>query len=187
MAKLESSLKNMVLSLGIISVVAAGLLAGAYILTKDTIAAAALAKQQAAKEAVLNGQEGTPVEVTVDGFGGKVTVMVGLAADGTILGYEILAHSETPGLGDKAGLWFKTEKNDQCVIGKKAGNLKVKQDGGDVDAITAATISSRAFLKALNEAAAQLGTADACSGATTKVAEDTVVVEVEEEIIIVKE
>lgn len=166
MAKLESSLKNMVLSLGIISIVAAGLLAGAYTLTKDTIAATAAAKQEAAKAAVLNGQEGTPVEVTVDGFGGKMTVMVGLAADGTILGYEILAHSETPGLGDKAGQWFKTEKNNQCVIGKKAGKLMVKQDGGDVDAITAATISSRAFMSALNKAVAGLQGTEAMSGAS---------------------
>lgn len=167
MAKLESSLKNMVLSLGIISIVAAGLLAGAYMLTKDTIAATALAKQEAAKAAVLNGQEGTPVEVTVDGFGGKVTIMFGLAADGTVLGYEVLSQQETPGLGTHMVEWFKNaDKPGQCVIGRKAtGDMKVSKDGGDVDAITAATISSRAFVEALNKAVAQLDV-EAQSGAT---------------------
>ena len=170
MAKLESSLKNMVLSLGIISIVAAGLLAGAYMLTKDTIAATALAKQEAAKAAVLNGQEGTPVEVEVDGFGGKVKIMFGFAADGTILGYEVLEQQETPGLGTHMVEWFKNaEKPGQNVIGRKAtGEMKVSKDGGDVDAITAATISSRAFVDALNKAYAEFAGTEAVSGATVQ-------------------
>jgi electron transport complex protein RnfG len=65
--------------------------------------------------------------------------------------------------------WFRTDKNRQNIIGRDIikGNLKVAKDGGDVDAITAATISSRAFLDAVNLAYAALsGSTDAVSGAT---------------------
>ena len=83
-----------------------------------------------------------------------MVVMVGFAPDGTILGYKILEHQETPGLGDKAAWWFKqADKPNQNVVGRQAtGRFQVSKDGGDVDAITAATISSRAFLKAINDA-----------------------------------
>ena len=153
MEKLQSSFKNMVLSLVIISMVAAGALAGVYILTQENIKAQKLAKQEAAKLAVLNGQEGFAVESAVDGFGGQFRVMVGFDAEGNILGYEILEHQETPGLGSHMEHWFKNaDKPNQNIIGRKGGKLTVSKDGGDVDAITAATISSRAFLKAINKA-----------------------------------
>lgn len=155
----------MATSLTAITIVAAAALAGAFLLTKTRIEDQALQTKLAAQAAVLNGQEGQAIEVETNGFGGPMKVMVGIAADGTILGYEILEHSETPGLGDKAGTWFKNaDKPGQNIIGRKAGSLKVSKDGGDVDAITAATISSRAFLKAINSA---YQPADACSGATT--------------------
>ena len=167
MAKLESTFKNMVLSLVIISMVAAGALAGVYILTLKNIEAQKLAKQEAAKLAVLNGQEGFAVETAVDGFGGQFRVMVGFDAEGNILGYEILEHQETPGLGSHMEHWFKNaDKPNQNIIGRKAGHLTVSKDGGDVDAITAATISSRAFLKAVNQAYAEQFGVEAHTGAS---------------------
>ena len=158
MDKLQSSFKNMVLSLVIICVVAAGALAGVYILTLDTINAQKAAKQQAAQKAVLAGcEEGEAIEMEVDGFGGKIRLIVGFDPEGKILGYEILEHQETPGLGDHIVDWFKNaDKPGQNIIGRQAtGKFIVSKDGGDVDAITAATISSRAFLKAINKAYAE--------------------------------
>lgn len=168
MAKLESTFKNMVLSLVIISMVAAGALAGVYILTLKNIEAQKLAKQEAAKLAVLNGHEdGTAIEAAVDGFGGQFRVMVGFDAEGNILGYEVLEHQETPGLGSHMTHWFKNaDKPNQNIIGRKAGHLTVSKDGGDVDAITAATISSRAFLKAVNQAYAEHFGVEAHTGAS---------------------
>ena len=117
-----------------------------------------------------NGEAvGTAVKTyTNNGFGGTVWLMVGFNPDGTISNYSVLEHKETPGLGSKMDFWF-TWNGKGNVIGKKPGThgLKVTKDGGDVDAITAATISSRAFLDAVNRAAAGLAeTADATSGAT---------------------
>ena len=114
---------------------------------------------------------GTAVKTyTNNGFGGKIWLMVGFNPDGTISNYSVLEHKETPGLGSKMDTWFvKDGKGD--IIGKNPGGsgLKVSKDGGDVDAITAATISSRAFLDAINRASAALsGNADASSGATTQ-------------------
>ena len=168
MAKLESTFKNMVLSLVIISMVAAGALAGVYILTLENIEAQKLAKQEAAKLAVLNGHEdGVAVEAAVDGFGGQFRVMVGFDPEGNILGYEILEHQETPGLGSHMEHWFKNaDKPGQNIIGRKGGKLQVSKDGGDVDAITAATISSRAFLKAVNKAYAEQFGVEAHTGAS---------------------
>lgn len=96
---------------------------------------------------------GAAVESTTGGFGGDLKVLVGFDTDGNILGYTILQHSETPGLGAKADKWFQKDgKGD--IIGKNPtkDNLKVSKDGGDVDAITASTITSRAFLLAVTQA-----------------------------------
>ena len=88
------------------------------------------------------------------GYGGEIRIIVGFEADGTIRDYQILKHQETPGLGAKMGEWFKTEKNNQSIIGKSPenNNMQVKKEGGDIDAITAATITSRAFLGAVRTA-----------------------------------
>lgn len=177
MAKLESSFKNMVLSLTLIALVAAGLLAGVYMLTQYRIAEQARAKQEAARLAVLNGQEGQAIEVSENGFGGIFKVMVGLAPDGTILGYQVLEHQETPGLGSHMVEWFQdASKPAQNIIGRKAGALRVSKDGGDVDAITAATISSRAFLKAVNNAYSEAFHTDAYSGASILQQQDSTIV-----------
>ena len=185
MAKLESTFKNMVLSLVIISMVAAGALAGVYMLTLGNIEAQKKAKQEAAKQAVLAGHEdGIAVETAVDGFGGTFRVMVGFDQEGNILGYEILEHQETPGLGSHMEHWFKNaDKPGQNIIGRKGGALQVSKDGGDVDAITAATISSRAFLKAINQAYAEQFGVEAHTGASQQIKEEVV----EEEVVIVEQ
>ncbi len=95
---------------------------------------------------------GAAVESTTGGFGGDLKVLVGFDPEGKILGYTLLEHAETPGLGAKADKWFqKGQKGD--IIGKSpAEPLTVSKDGGQVDAITASTITSRAFLLAVNNA-----------------------------------
>jgi len=92
---------------------------------------------------------------TMKGFSGLIEVMVGFEKDGTIKNYSVLKHAETPGLGTKMTTWFNnTNKPNQCILGKnpKTTKMTVSKDGGDIDAITAATISSRAFLDAINRA-----------------------------------
>ncbi len=94
------------------------------------------------------------------GFNGYISVMVGIDTLGNYTGYEVLEHKETPGLGSKMTEWFRNpEKERQNIIGKNPGKgkLEVSKDGGDVDAITASTITSRAFLDALNRAHAGFG------------------------------
>ncbi|MDR1918470.1 MAG: RnfABCDGE type electron transport complex subunit G [Tannerellaceae bacterium] len=104
-------------------------------------------------------KDGQAVGVAVDsytknGFGGEIKVIVGFDTEGTLINYAVLQHAETPGLGSKMGEWFRTDKNRQSVIGRSLakGNLSVTKDGGEVDAITASTITSRAFLNAINRA-----------------------------------
>ncbi len=97
---------------------------------------------------------GAAVESTTGGFGGDLKVLVGFNPEGKILGYTILETAETPGLGAKADKWFhKGGKGD--IIGKDPATFKLgvtKGGEGDVDAITASTITSRAFLLAVNNA-----------------------------------
>ena len=96
---------------------------------------------------------GSAIESTTNGFGGDLQVLVGFDNDGKILGYTILKSSETPGLGAKAGVWFQKDgKGNVIGMSPKDKPLAVSKDGGDVDAITASTITSRAFLKAINQA-----------------------------------
>lgn len=121
------------------------------------------------------GQDlGAAVESTTMGFGGDLKVLVGFNPEGQILGYTLLEHAETPGLGAKADQWFqKGQKGD--IIGKDPKEpLTVSKDGGQVDAITASTITSRAFLKAVNQAynAYKATPVDAESGATKQEKEE---------------
>ena len=103
---------------------------------------------------------GTAVKTyTYAGFSGYIGVMVGITPDGNISNYSILNHKETPGLGTKMQPWFMDkEKPGSYIIGKNPSkdNLTVSKDGGDIDAITAATISARAFLDAIDRAARTL-------------------------------
>ena len=83
------------------------------------------------------------------GFGGKLEILVGITIDGYILGYEVLKSQETPGLGSKVS----EEKFKSQFVGlRPKEELKVKQDGGEIDAVTAATISSRAVTEAVQKA-----------------------------------
>ena len=115
---------------------------------------------------------GAAVEsLTRKGFGGEISIMVGFNADGSIRNYQVLKHAETPGLGSKMQEWFRTDKNHQSILGLNPGKgeMKVSKDGGNIDAITAATISSRAFIDAIQNAyRAFMGEPDVHSAASPK-------------------
>lgn len=182
MAKSESTLKNMLLSLTLISFCASALLAGGYVLTKEPIEKALQEKKDAAiKEVLPKGdiEIGKAVEVKLDGYedafvvypakkggnfigcaietydnngyGGKVRSMVGFDVEGRVINYSVLEANETPGLGAKVSDWFKT-KGDIRGKDPASEDFKVKKDGGEIDAITAATITSRAFLSSVKSA-----------------------------------
>lgn len=86
-----------------------------------------------------------------NGFGGRIEMIVGFYIDGAIKNFKITSHQETPGLGSKADEpRFKEQFNGFHPAKQK---LKVKQDGGDIDAVTAATITSRAVIDAIVRAA----------------------------------
>ena len=167
----------MVISLTSITIVAAAALGAVYMFTRNAIQEQQIAKQTAAISAVLPEHEriadpetvngltvykaytgdqfvGAAVETQADGFGGVIRLMVGFDADNHVVNYEVLEQQETPGLGTHIVEWFKNaDKPKQNILGREAtGAFTVSKDGGDVDAITAATISSRAFLKAVNAA-----------------------------------
>lgn len=202
MAKLKSTLPNMLLSLTTICLGAAAILAAVNMQTAGPIAASkAAALENAIKEvspefdnnpleeayravtsdgdslliypAMKDGQSvGVAVEsFSMNGFSGEIRVIVGFDAEGKILNYSVLQHAETPGLGSKMQEWFRTDKNRQSVIGRSLaeGNLTVSKDGGDVDAITASTITSRAFLHSVNRAYSAYKGTDAGTGATVDV------------------
>jgi Na+-translocating ferredoxin:NAD+ oxidoreductase subunit G len=109
---------------------------------------------------------------TYKGFSGYIEVMTGFDKEGNISGFQVLKHAETPGLGSKMDEWFSNNKKEtQCIIGKSPEKVSfmVTKDGGNIDAITAATISSRAFLDAINRAYSVLNQqyeTDAVSSAT---------------------
>jgi electron transport complex protein RnfG len=219
MKRLESTFMNMVLVLTIISLVAAGLLAYINSVTQGPIAAISETNQQNGIKSVLNidAEEEITVEATEEdgfrifavtradgtyagtavqstdksGFSGDIVVLVGFAENGDITGYEVMQHAETPGLGARAGEWFRTTSAGEVgkvnaftrvmlgnpdpagnhnIIGMNPGtaNLTVSKDGGDIDAITASTITSRAFLRAVTTAyeAFRHEAADAATGAT---------------------
>jgi len=180
--KKESTFVSMVLTLFLVTFIASAALGYLYELTKGPIAASKLAKLNNAITQVVpefdnepgeevykmgvdgdtlkffparkNGElVGTAVSTfTNEGFSGYINLMVGFLPDGTIHNISVLEQKETPGLGDK----MKKSKSDWSVQfnGKNPSNfmLKVTKDGGDVDAITASTISSRAFSDAVERA-----------------------------------
>lgn len=176
---MKSSLRNMVLSLGCVSIVVAGLLAAVNSLTADRIALNASMAETEAVATVMPRFANNPMAdtLTVDGcriypgrvdgrltgaavlvttnegFSGPLTIMVGFDAEGGLTDYSILESTETPGLGDKAAEWFRDPEGRHSVIGSR-DELTVAKDGGNIDGITAATITSRAFLGAVNRARA---------------------------------
>ncbi len=199
--KIESSLKNMVIVLCAITFTAGISLAFVQQITLAPITASHQQKQINAISFVVPEFNNNPLETgikmavqndsltvytatkdndvvgyailssTNSGFGGNVQVMVGFTPDGTIYNTSVVAHQETPGLGDK----MTTEKFRSQFIGFDCATKKaiVKKDGGDVDALTAATISSRAFCTTVKKAYSafqqisnQKSSTDAESGAT---------------------
>ena len=174
MKKIESTFINMLVSLLMVCLISAGLLAGVYELTKADIALAEKNKQENALKGVLpefdtiktDSINGAPVFkafkddkyvgvatiASAMGFSDQIIIMVGLDKANNIVNYEVLSQKETPGLGTKCVDWFKNQINGKSID----TDFKVKQDGGDVDAITAATISSRAFLNAVENASETL-------------------------------
>lgn len=94
---------------------------------------------------------------TNEGFNGLIELMMGIDTSGKLIDYSVLTIAETPGLGSKIPEWFHSPSKASGSIRDVRGTdlnseapLKVSKDGGKVDAITAATISSRAFLDAIN-------------------------------------
>ncbi|MBQ7987087.1 MAG: RnfABCDGE type electron transport complex subunit G [Bacteroidaceae bacterium] len=190
MKKLDSTWYNMLIVLTAIAVIAGAALGYANELTSGPIAENKARQLADGIKAVMNTDEvelqrvdtvgasvvyhtsqGVAVQAKdANAFGGTLTILVGFDAKGTILGYQILETSETPGLGAKADKWFQKDGKGN-IIGMNPGqnNMTVKKDGGEVDAITASTITSRAFLRAVNEAYAAMApqAEDAQSGATT--------------------
>ncbi len=123
--------------------------------------------------------------MTKQGFNGVVRLMVGFTPDGEVVNVNVLEQSETPGLGTKMadeGNVLLGSIQGQKLENKKLvdGKLAVKKDGGDVDALTAATISSRAYVDAVNRAwmayrsvARGVAATDTASGATNTAAAQT--------------
>ncbi len=181
MSKPESTFGNMLLSLTLIALAASACLGFVYELTKKPIETSVLNKKlKAIKEVVpefnnnpdnemfrLPTGEGDSLDIypaknddilvgyaintySNNGFSGEIRLMAGFRPDGTILKITVLEHKETPGLGTKmAEPSFKDQFNDK---NPSDFILKVEKDGGPVDAITAATISSRAFCDAVQRA-----------------------------------
>lgn len=90
-------------------------------------------------------------------FGGVISMMVGFTPEGEVINVNVLDHTETPGLGDKITLDGNVLINaiaGQDLESKKLvdGKLAITKDGGDVDVLTAATITSRAYVDAINRA-----------------------------------
>ena len=172
----QSSFKNMSLCLLVICLVCSALLAGVYALTKEPIDAAAKAKNEAAIMEVLpetaatveeertvdyegatytynlaydeqGNTVGCAINVAPVGFGGPIVIKVGFDVNGVIWNTKVLSQAETPGLGAKCVEPAFSEQFKGFNPTEKS--LSVKKDGGDVDAITASTITSRAYADGL--------------------------------------
>ena len=169
----KSTFGNMVLVLAGICLVCSALLGTVYAVTKAPIEASELQKVNAAIAAVTPEFDNVPseairdveggqiytatlagepvgyaIKVSVGGFGGPLQLMVGFTPDGTVYNTSVISHSETPGLGAKI-------VDENCnpraqVKGKNPATDKVEV--GPIDAITASTITSKAFLKGVNVA-----------------------------------
>ena len=173
---MESSLKNMVLVLFTITLISSAAVGGVYMITKEPIEQAKVAAVNDALKQVLPEYEATTSQtievnslpivahtatvadkavgyavesISKNGFGGTVRLMVGFDTKGNIININVLEQKETPGLGTKMA-----EENNVLLLSLKDKNaaevnMTVKKDGGDVDALTAATISSRAYAEAV--------------------------------------
>lgn len=174
--KKEAGMAQMIITLGAICAVCALLLGLVNMLTEPVIAENEMRKKAAAMQEVLAVDEYKPVTYTgsdtsvlnvyeavgkghvveVDcaagSFSGTLAIMVGVNADGTVSGVKVTNTAETSGLGSKADdVSFKGQ-----FVGK-SGTLAVDKDGGEIAAITGATITSRAVTAGVNSALAAVG------------------------------
>ena len=174
--KTESTVKyilRLTVTLLLICAFVALALAGVNAITKDKIAANKAAKTAAALEKVLPGVEGLEkmelaadagivtgiygagnsyaVEVAPNGFGGAITMMVGIV-DGKVTGISIISHAETPSLGAVAAAESAAGQSFRGQYTGQSGELAVSKEGGTIDAITSATITSRAVTVGVNAA-----------------------------------
>ena len=109
---------------------------------------------------VYSGANGYAFEVTPDGFDNTITMMVGVDHDGKVLGISIVSHTETSGLGAVAAASTSAGESFRGQFVGMSGSVSVTKDGGEVDALTGATITSRAVCTGVNAAlacAANLG------------------------------
>lgn len=101
---------------------------------------------------VYASDSGYAVEVEPQGFGGAITMMVGIDKEGSILGIEIISHTETPGLGAVAAAKTTAGESFRSQFAGLSGSVAVSKDGGSVAAVTSATITSRAVCAGVNAA-----------------------------------
>lgn len=173
----KSTFVNMVLVLSGICLVCSALLGTVYAVTKAPIEASEVQKVNAAIAAVTPSFDNVPseevrtvdggqiytamasgqavgyaIKVSVGGFGGPLQLMVGFTPDGTIYNTSVISHAETPGLGAKIVDGDIPTRVQIKGMNPASDKVSVKKDGGQVDAITASTITSRAFLKGVNAA-----------------------------------
>lgn len=158
---------RLTLTLFLITVIVAGLLAFVNYLTADTIAEHTAEAARSAMTQVLAaddytelpvsaawsaGDAGTVVRLTTNGFGGAIDLMVGVDNENKVTGVAIISHSETASLGANC-----TREDFRAQFAGKTGELAVSKDGGDIDALTGATVTSRAVTRAVNAALAYAG------------------------------
>ena len=164
---------RLALTLLIIAGVMAAALAGVNSVTAPIIENITYEKTQAAVSAVLpgggdtvefpamdlvskvyKGENGYAVEVTPSGFDNTITMMVGVDNAGAVSGISIIDHSETAGLGAVAAATTAAGESFRAQFQGMSGSVSVTKDGGQVDAITSATITSRAVCAGVNAALA---------------------------------
>ena len=167
---------RLALTLFLIAAVVAAALAGVNSITKPVIDRLNAEKTQKAIETVLpggfdeeltafdnqgglvskvyKGQSGYALEVLPSGFDNTITMMVGVDNEGKVLGISIVSHTETAGLGAVAAAQTAAGEAFRGQFVGKSGSVSVTKDGGDLDAITGATITSRAICAGVNAALA---------------------------------
>ncbi|MBE6978864.1 MAG: RnfABCDGE type electron transport complex subunit G [Ruminococcaceae bacterium] len=167
---------RLALTLFIIAAVVAAALAGVNSITKPVIDQLNAEKTQKAIEAVLpggfdeelanfdnqgglvskvyKGANGYALEVLPSGFDNTITMMVGVDTEGKVLGISIVSHTETAGLGAVAAAQTSAGEAFRGQFVGQSGSVGVTKDGGTLDAITGATITSRAICVGVNAALA---------------------------------
>ena len=167
---------RLALTLFLITAVVAAALAGVNSVTKPIIDQLNAEKTQKAIETVLpggfdeqltsfdnqgglvskvyKGESGYALEVLPSGFDNTITMMVGVDFEGKVLGISVVSHTETAGLGAVAAAQTSAGEAFRGQFVGKSGSVAVSKDGGELDAITGATITSRAICVGVNAALA---------------------------------